>query len=326
MTQQCSEPKPGFSEMQELIQRMNPDFPPIADIEKEIKAVMERHRTEYKQELRQLGLTYNSETQKQDPWKGIYNYVHAEYRDSGGTLINESDAREKNAKIWIWREDNPSTSANKQADSTRDPKDPNFRFYKPLHPITKEPCPYPKRGWLWPYKWADETRDSFVAIDAQKKIVWGEDENKIPQVKLFLHQVETNVAKSVIHDYTDGEKQLATLFGVTGVFPTPKPSTLIERFILQTCKKSEWVLDFYGGSGTTAQSAMDASVILKGKLKFILVEVGTHFDATLLPRIKKLCFTPHWQDGKPKAAATSEEIRYRPKVINISASNLTRTP
>ena len=52
-----------------------------------------------------------------------------------------------------------------------------------------------------------------------------DDEAKVPGFKRFLHEVETNVAKSVIHDYTDGEKQVADLFGRTNAFPNPKPTT-----------------------------------------------------------------------------------------------------
>jgi adenine-specific DNA-methyltransferase len=43
-------------------------------------------------------------------------------------------------------------------------------------------------------------------MDADNRIVWGDNESSVPQYKRFLHEVETNVAKSVIHDYTDGEK------------------------------------------------------------------------------------------------------------------------
>lgn len=77
------EPKPGFTEIQELVQRLNPDYPLIAEIEREIQALMEKHLDEYKQELRELGLTYNENTQKQDSWRGIYPYNKVEYRNAG---------------------------------------------------------------------------------------------------------------------------------------------------------------------------------------------------------------------------------------------------
>ncbi len=309
------EPKPGFSEMQELIQRLNPEFPPIVEIEREIKALMSQHLEAYRQELHNIGLEYNEDTQKQDPWRGIYQYSNVEYRDAEGVLTDHASARCKQAAIWVWQEADASAPAGKQSETTKDPEHPNYRFYRPEHPASKQPCPHPKRGWAWPFKWDDEGRESFTSFDEQDRIVWGLNENKVPRFKRFLHEVETNVAKSVIHEYTDGEKQVANLFGAADVFPNPKPSTLIERFILQTCKKGDWVMDFFGGSGTTAQSVMDASLILKGRLKFVLVEMGKHYEHILLPRVKKLCYTPHWQDGKPKAPPTAEEVRNRARVI-----------
>ena len=309
------EPKPGFTEIQELIQRWNPAYPPVAEVEKEIKALMDKHLADYKEELREMDLTYNEDTQKQDPWRGIYQYCNAEYRDKSGNLVDEALAREAKASIWVWQEGDASMPAGKQSPTTKDPTHSNFRFYKPPHPKTGKPCSHPKSGWRWPFEWHDGTRESFRNHDCKNRIVWGENEERVPRYKRFLHEVETNVAKSVIHDYTDGEKQVANLFGATDVFPNPKPSTLIERFVLQTCRKGEWVLDFFSGSGTTGQAVMDASVVLKGRLKFLLVEMGEHFQSTLLPRIKKLCYSPHWLDGKPKSKGTPEEARYRARVI-----------
>jgi adenine-specific DNA-methyltransferase len=135
--------------------------------------------------------------------------------------------------------------------------------------------------------------------------------------KGFLHEVEKNVAKSVFHDYMDGEKQVTNLFGKPDFFPNPKPTTLIERFILQTCRPGDWVADFFAGSGTTAQAAMDASVQLRGKIKFFISEMGQHFEAVLLPRVQKTIFTPHWQDGKPKALALGEEVQARPRLVKV---------
>lgn len=152
-------------------------------------------------------------------------------------------------------------------------------------------------------------------MDKDNRIVWGENESSVPQYKRFLHEVETNVAKSVIHDYTDGEKQVANLFGVTDYFRNPKPSTLIERFIMQTVREDDWILDYFAGSGTTGHAAIDASVKLRRHLSFLLIEVGEHFDSTLITRIKKLLYTRHWESGKPRAQPTAEELEYVGRLV-----------
>lgn len=311
------EPKPGFVELIALIEELNPRYPSIAEVEAEIKALFERHIREYKAELEEQGLEYDEETKKQDPWRGIYNYCHAEYRDGEGRLVPEAKARAKQGRIWVWRESDPSAPAQKQAESTRNPEDPNYRFYQPLHPKTGKPCAIPKRGWAWPYHWPDASRDSFEALDRAGRIVWGDDETKIPQYKRFVHEVETNVAKSFFHDYTDGEKQIAALFGSTGLFPTPKPTTLPVRFITQTAGQDSLILDFFAGSGTTAHAVIKLNREDGGRRKFILVEMADYFDTVLLPRIKKVMFTPEWKDGKPKRLPTKEEAERTPRLVKV---------
>lgn len=292
------EPKPGYAEVMELIEKLNPDYPSIDDVETALAELFEKHKFEFKEELEEMGVEYDKNL---DLWKGLYNYGNAEYRDTDGKLVAERDAAKKKATLWVWREGDSSMPAAKQADSTRDPKDPNFRFYKPAHPKTKRPCPHPKTGWRWPQKIAPDREASFEALEKDYRIVWGPDENKIPQAKKFLHETETNVAKSVIMDYTDGEKQLTQLFGVSNSFPNPKPTTLISRFVLQTADEGEWVMDFTGGSGTAAHSVAEAFNTDRVRRKFLLIEAADYFDTTLLPRVKKVFAATSWKKGKPVA-------------------------
>ena len=59
------------------------------------------------------------------------------------------------------------------------------------------------------------------------------------------------------------------------------------------------VLDFFGGSGTTAHAVMRLNREDGGKRSFILVEMGEYIKTALLPRIKKAIYSPVWSDGKP---------------------------
>ena len=120
--------------------------------------------------------------------------------------------------------------------------------------------------------------------------------------------VETNVAKSFFHDYTDGEKQIAALFGMTGLFPTPKPTTLPERFISQVAGQTGFTLDHFAGSGTTGHAVINLNREDNERRKYILVEVGHHFDTVLLPRIKKVVYSPAWKDGKPVSRSGSTQL------------------
>ncbi len=59
------------------------------------------------------------------------------------------------------------------------------------------------------------------------------------------------------------------------------------------------VFDFFAGSGTTAHAVMNLNRADGGKRKYILVEMGEHFNTVILPRIKKVAFCSKWKDGKP---------------------------
>ncbi len=77
------------------------------------------------------------------------------------------------------------------------------------------------------------------------------------------------------------------------------------------------VLDYFAGSGTTGHAVVNLNRREGGRRKFILVEMGNHFDTVLLPRIKKVTFTPEWNDGKPKRLATPEEAERSPRIVKV---------
>jgi adenine-specific DNA-methyltransferase len=77
------------------------------------------------------------------------------------------------------------------------------------------------------------------------------------------------------------------------------------------------VLDFFAGSGTTGHATINLNRDDGGKRKFVLVETADYFDTVLLPRIKKITFTPEWKNGKPKRLATSEEAECSPRIVKV---------
>lgn len=286
------EPKPGYEKVMALVKELNPLYPPITEIEKAIKALYQEHRKEYRRWVESQGLKWEEE-KRNDPWKGIYPYSRAEYRDAEGHYVPENEARARGAEIWVWQEGDLSMPATKQSSTTRDPGDPNYRFYRPLHPVTGKPCPHPKSGWKF-------NQEDFKRLAEDRRIAWGPDEKKVPRIKRFLHETETNVAKSVVVDYSDGEKETSALFGRSGVFLAPKPTSLVARFVRQTLKGEGVVLDYFAGSGSTGHAVVNLNREDGKRRKFILVEMGDYFDAILLRRIQKVMYAPWWERGKPK--------------------------
>ncbi len=294
------EPKPGYLEVMELVASLNPDYPPITEIEAAIKKLYADHRIEYREEIEAQGLEWE-DFQKDDPWKGLFNYKHAEYRDSHGQVVSEDDAKDASAQIWIYQEADLALPATKQAASTRDPDSPNYRFYVPDHPITGKPVNMPKSGWKFPYDRAegDEDRTTLKTLNEDGRIAWGDSETKVPRIKRMLHEVETNVGKSVFTDYSDGEKQTSAMFGRSGIFLAPKHADFVGRFITHAAKPDSTILDCFGGSASSGHAVVTLNRADHGSRKFCLVEMGEYFDTVTRPRMQKAIYASQWRDGKP---------------------------
>ena len=183
------EGKPGYKEIMDLVSELNPNYPSPREVKTKLLALFAEHRAEFERELDELGLPLNDETKRLDPWRGIYNYNNAEYRDEKGNLVAPEEAERRKPKLVVWREDNTAAPSGKQSPTTRDEDSLNYRYYKPIHPKTGKPSPHPKTGWRYPQKNDpnDPKRASFESLDKENLIVWGDDENNVPQVKRFLH-------------------------------------------------------------------------------------------------------------------------------------------
>lgn len=295
-----------------LVADLNPAYPPISVIESEIRALYERHKAEYRDQVEAQGLDWRAE-QGNDPWKGLFNYNRAEYRDETGRLVSEADAAATRASIWVWREADMSMPATKQAASTREPNHRNWRFYQPLHPVTGKLVPHPKSGWKFAYDDDADSPDrrSFVSLDRDHRIAWGSDERKVPQIKRMLHEVETNIGKSVFQDYSDGEKQTSAMFGRSGVFLAPKHADFVARFILHAARRDSVVLDCFAGTGSSAHAVIKLNRDDRGQRKFVLVEMGAYFDTVLKPRVLKAIYSKDWRSGKSVSReGSSHALKY----------------
>ena len=108
-----------------------------------------------------------------------------------------------------------------------------------------------------------------------------------------------------------GPKSLKELFGESE-FDYAKAVGLVEDCLLASrCLENSVVFDFFAGSGTTGHAVVNLNRADGGRRKVVLVEMGDHFDAVLLPRLKKVVHSAHWKDGKPVSRkGISQFFRY----------------
>ncbi len=116
----------------------------------------------------------------------------------------------------------------------------------------------------------------------------------------------------------DATAELIDLFGREGVASYPKPITLV-AYLARACSvlEGEFVMDCFAGSGTTGHALISLNREGGDRRKFVLVELGDYFDTVLLPRLKKVTYTPEWKDGKPKRLATAEEAERSPRIMKV---------
>jgi adenine-specific DNA-methyltransferase len=77
-----------------------------------------------------------------------------------------------------------------------------------------------------------------------------------------------------------GTEEIQELFGNKNIFPFPKPTGLIKKFINMGMSKNDIILDFFAGSGTTGQAIYELNEEDGEERKFILVQLPEFLEET----------------------------------------------
>lgn len=114
---------------------------------------------------------------------------------------------------------------------------------------------------------------------AQNKIWFGSDGNGVPRIKKYLSEGKQGLTpESIISSEKGGtndsaKREIVELFNGKAVFETPKPVELIRHILSMTLGENATVLDFFGGSSTTAHAVMQKNAEDGDNRKFILVQI-----------------------------------------------------
>jgi adenine-specific DNA-methyltransferase len=142
---------------------------------------------------------------------------------------------------------------------------PGGYTYDILHPRTGKPCAKPANGYRWP-------KETFEAAVNRGDVLWGRDEKGVPKIKKRLETATEILRSTYYEDNRRATRELATLMGGK-LFDNPKSPRLIRRLIDYTTSDHDIVLDFFAGSGTTAQAVVEANVDDGNSRKFVLVQL-----------------------------------------------------
>ena len=134
---------------------------------------------------------------------------------------------------------------------------------------------YPSDGRYWVFNEAEVKKRI-----SEGRIIFGKSGNGKPVQKAFLTDRKQRRIKAESwwdkHGLNeDGTKELTSLFGIPKIFVHSKPSITIRNLVnvATEISSSDLILDFFAGSGTTAQAVIELNEEDGGNRQFICVQM-----------------------------------------------------
>lgn len=175
--------------------------------------------------------------------------------------------------------------------TTEDPDKRKPYRYKIKLPSEREVLPPAGRHWNGlPGRYKELLEDN--------RIWFGPDGDNLPRVKVFLTEVQAGIVPDTWwpHDEVgstqDAKKEVLQLFEGEEPFSTPKPTALIERMlqIATSPGDNDIVMDFFAGSGTTAESVLNLNEKDGGTRRFLLIQLPepiSHGSCSTIAEVSK---------------------------------------
>ncbi len=132
----------------------------------------------------------------------------------------------------------------------------------------------PPEGICWRF-----SKEKVEELIGENRIWFGTDGSNVPRLKRFLSDVKEGITPMTIWKHKDvGHNQEAfqevrKLFEGQQFFSTPKPNRLLKQIVSIGSNSNDIILDFFAGSGTTAQAVMELNKEDSGNRKYICVQL-----------------------------------------------------
>lgn len=142
---------------------------------------------------------------------------------------------------------------------------------------------YPPNGRIWCYN-----KEKMQQLLDDGRIKFGLKDDSSPKRKLYLKErIEKGDKKtpsSILLDAgttKDGTAEIMNLFDGVKVFDYPKPVSLLKMLIRYGAPQGGIILDFFSGSGTTAQAVMESMIDNDQHYQFIMVQLPENLDVSI---------------------------------------------
>ena len=242
-----------------------------------------------------------------------YNHEYAffiipnQLKETNGISISENDWKYDNLRKW-GRESERNTAKNcfypilvkdNKIIGFGDVCDVDFHPGKSMVQVDDITYIYPvdSQGIERKWRYARNTVESIVPLlkvyntrDAEIQIVKAKAEKTLKTVWVDTKYIAGDYGTKWLTDL--GVKFSETLY--------PKSIHTVIDSITAISDDTSYILDYFGGSGTTGHAVIDINREDNGKRKYVLIEMGDYYNTILKPRICKVVYSKDWKDGKPK--------------------------
>lgn len=161
--------------------------------------------------------------------------------------------------------------------------------------------------------------------------MFGADETTLIKPKKRLENAKELLRSVIYEDGRASTKQFETLMA-RDIFQNPKSPMILEKLISYVVKPSDIVIDFFSGSGTTAEAVFRHNAHSNSDVKFILVQIDENLDKSLdgaetrAKKTLKNAIDFLNSIGKPHSICEIGKERIRRAGAKIATENATTAP
>ena len=144
--------------------------------------------------------------------------------------------------------------------------------YDIIHPITGKICKMPEKGYRFP-------EETMIQMLKDNDVMFGSDETTLPKPKIRIEDAKELLRSVIYEDGRSSTKKFESLMA-RDIFQNPKSETILSHLIEYITEKGDIVVDFFSGSGTTAEATF-LTALKKSNLRFIMVQYPEDLDESL---------------------------------------------
>ncbi|MCR9574915.1 site-specific DNA-methyltransferase [Vibrio alginolyticus] len=180
-------------------------------------------------------------------------------------------------------------------------------LYEIINPKTgKAYTPTQGRCWL-------TNKTKMAEWIEEGRVFFGMKGDGAPQLKRYLSEVQDGVIPNTYWSYEDvghtdsARKELKKLFESSAPFDNPKPTGLLIKAFQIASDKNDIILDFFAGSGTSAEAVYKLNVSDSGNRKFIVIQIPE--KTSIKSDARKAGYETIFEITKDRLLKASEKIR-----------------